>query len=189
MFKNFTLHIATILYVVITPLQIISAQEINYRIDKITAEDGLSNNTVRSIIQDKQDFMWFGTESGLNRYDGSHFKIYYKHPTDTNSLSTNRIKKIIKDNEGNLWIITSNGDLNKFNLENNRIERFSFDYQVNDSLNLDIIKKVAVIDPNNVLWYNYSNKGLNSFNLKSKELKLFLHQKQNINSLVICQDG
>jgi len=183
MFKNFTLHIATILYVVITPLQITSAQEINYRIDKVTVEDGLSNNTVRSIIQDKQGFMWFGTESGLNRYDGSHFKIYYNHPNDSNSLSTSVIKNIIKDDEENLWIITSTGGLNKFNLEYNRIDRFSFNYQLSDSLNLDIFKKSAVINQNNVLWYSYSNKGLNSFNLKSKELKLFLHQKQNINSL------
>ena len=183
MFKGFALHIITILYLISFTFHIASAQEINYRIDKITVEDGLSNNTVRSIIQDNQGFMWFGTESGLNRYDGSHFKIYYNHPKDTNSLSTSVIKNIVKDNEGNLWIITNNGGLNKFNLEYNRIERFSFDYQVSDSLNLDIFKKAAVIDPNNVLWYSYSNKGLNSFNLKSKELKLFLNQKQNINSL------
>ena len=51
------------------------------RFERITAEDGLSQNSVLAIWQDRQGFMWFGTESGLNKHDGYQF-ITYKHDPD-----------------------------------------------------------------------------------------------------------
>lgn len=159
------------------------AQEINYRIDKMTVENGLSNNTVRSIIQDDQGFLWFGTESGLNRYDGSNFKIYYNNPNDSNSLSTNMIKNIFKDADGSLWIVTSLGGLNKFNIKFNEITLFIYEYYVSDSLNLNIFKKAAVIDKDNMLWFSYGHNGLYSVDLNTTKLKLYKHQKSDKNSI------
>ena len=67
------------------------------RFDRIPTEQGLSQATVISIIQDNQGFIWFGTEDGLNRYDGYNFTIYRHDPDDPNSLSDNRILSIIQD--------------------------------------------------------------------------------------------
>ncbi|OQY02696.1 MAG: hypothetical protein B6I20_06710 [Bacteroidetes bacterium 4572_117] len=173
------------------------SQEINYRIDKITVEDGLSNNTVRSITQDKQGFIWFGTESGLNRYDGSKFKIYYNNPNDETSLSTNMIKNIFKDREGNLWIVTSIGGLNKLELEYDKITKYEYPYNVIDSLNLNIYKKAAVVDNDNLLWFSYENNGLYSVDLTTSKLNEYKHQKSdnssisnnNVRSLFIDSEG
>ncbi|WEK19541.1 MAG: two-component regulator propeller domain-containing protein [Candidatus Pedobacter colombiensis] len=78
-----------------------------------TIENGLSQNSVISITQDKSDFMWFGTRQGLNRYDGYQFKSYINHPADRNSLSNNEVQAMLTDSEGTLWVGTANG-LNRY---------------------------------------------------------------------------
>lgn len=72
-------------------------------------EHGLSNNTVRSIFQDHNGFMWFGTVDGLNRYDGSGFKVYRNKINDTNSLVNNIVYTITEDSAHNLWLGTRQG--------------------------------------------------------------------------------
>ncbi len=54
----------------------VQAREDTIRFDRISVEQGLSQHTPRAILQDKDGFMWFGTEDGLNRYDGYTFTIY-----------------------------------------------------------------------------------------------------------------
>jgi ligand-binding sensor domain-containing protein len=63
------------------------AQTGTVRFDNITTEQGLSQSTVTAILQDRQGFMWFGTEDGLNQYDGYQFTVYKHDPDDPKSLS------------------------------------------------------------------------------------------------------
>lgn len=72
-------------------------------------KDGLSNNQVNAICKDSEGFMWFGTASGLNRYDGHALKIYRSEPNDTTSLPDNFISDIQEDADGLLWIHTEGG--------------------------------------------------------------------------------
>ena len=72
-------------------------------------EQGLSNNSVRCIFQDHNNFMWFGTYDGLNRYDGYEFKIYRSKINDSNSLPHNYIYAINEDLHNNLWVGTGQG--------------------------------------------------------------------------------
>ena len=65
-----------------------------HSIQKIGIEQGLSNNYVISITQDKQGFMWFATESGLNRFDGKEFRIYKKNFMQQNGISGNEFNKV-----------------------------------------------------------------------------------------------
>jgi ligand-binding sensor domain-containing protein len=80
----------------------------------LTTEDGLSNDTIWGIAQDSHGFIWFGTFSGLNRYDGSDIKVYRHDPDDPFSLSGDAVRGLLKDSSGVLWIGTWNGGLNQF---------------------------------------------------------------------------
>ncbi|MFL5744066.1 MAG: two-component regulator propeller domain-containing protein [Niastella sp.] len=72
-------------------------------------EQGLSNNTIRAIYQDRKGFIWFGTYDGLNRYDGYAFKVFRNRFNDTSSLVDNSIHAIQEDAAGNVWIGTNTG--------------------------------------------------------------------------------
>lgn len=81
----------------------------DYSIKFLDISNGLSNNSVTSIYQDSDGFMWFGTYDGLNRYDGYNFKVYHKKINDKNSLSFNMIYNIEGDSKKNIWLAGSNG--------------------------------------------------------------------------------
>lgn len=80
-----------------------------YMFKHLEVKDGLSNNQVNAIYKDSRGFMWFGTASGLNRYDGYEFKVYRNQNNDAKSLPDNYIENIQEDVSGNLWIRTSAG--------------------------------------------------------------------------------
>jgi ligand-binding sensor domain-containing protein len=85
-------------------------------------DQGLSNNFVRCIYQDKKGFMWFGTYDGLNRYDGYEFRIFRNNFKNNRSLINNWINAISEDAKGDLWIGTRQGACVYQSLSNN----FSF---------------------------------------------------------------
>ncbi len=95
--------------------------ENTYRIQNLTTKDGLSQNTISSIVQDKQGFLWFGSLNGLNRYDGNEFINLLPQYGIKNTLSDSRIKNIYKDSSGYLWIRTN---INNINCYDPRLEKF-----------------------------------------------------------------
>ena len=74
-----------------------------------TSENGLSENFIYSLLQDKKGFLWIGTHDGLNRYDGYRFQKFRHDPADTNSIIDNSIYSICQDANGILWIGTNSG--------------------------------------------------------------------------------
>ena len=78
-------------------------------ITRIGIEKGLSNNSVRCILQDRQGFIWIGTYDGLNRYDGSEFKVFRNRPDDSTSLPHNYIYSIHEDGRQQFWVGTGQG--------------------------------------------------------------------------------
>lgn len=66
--------------------------------------DGLSNNSVYAILKDEDGFMWFGTASGLNRYDGYNFKIYRHLAEDSTSISDNYVTGLTEGPNHLLWV-------------------------------------------------------------------------------------
>jgi len=82
----------------------------DFRFEKLTTYDGLANNNVSGIIQDKRGFIWFSTYMGLNRYDGNNFSLFEYGPFDPNSLINNSIKKMFYDYDRDLiWLGTQQG--------------------------------------------------------------------------------
>ena len=81
-----------------------SAASHDYMFKHLEVKDGLSNNQVNAIYKDSNGFMWFGTASGLNRYDGYNIKIYRSQKDDEKSLPDSYVEDIQEDTSGNLWI-------------------------------------------------------------------------------------
>lgn len=95
------------------------AQENPIRFDRLSTDQGLVG--VNCILQDRQGFMWFGTQEGLNKYDGYSFTLYSHDRTAPDSLSDSFILSIYEDQSGTLWIGTKNGGLNKFDRETEQL--------------------------------------------------------------------
>lgn len=87
----------------------------------LNTRNGLSSNQVNCIYKDAKGFMWFGTMSGLNRYDGSAFKVFHHHQPDTVFLTDDYITGIYPAPDNQLYIRTRSGD----NLYDPAKERFS----------------------------------------------------------------
>ncbi len=93
----------------------------------LTPEDGLSQSTIYTMLQDSEGFMWFATQDGLNRYDGYEMTVYGHKPDDPGSISYNRTFRLYEDKRDNLWVGTLGRGLNLFDRDLNRFERFSVD--------------------------------------------------------------
>jgi signal transduction histidine kinase/ligand-binding sensor domain-containing protein len=106
----------------------IYTQELKF--EHLTIEQGLSQNSVKCIYQDSKGYIWFGTEDGLNRYDGYTFTVFRPKLDDTTSISDNIINSIFEDSQGNLWVSTFTGNLNKFNRETGKFKQYLIDKKV-----------------------------------------------------------
>ena len=87
---------------------------VNARFDNLNLEAGLSQSTVFCGLQDSQGYLWFGTEDGLNRYDGYNFKVFRQESGNPNSLSGVRISAMIEDHTGVVWIGTEGGGVTRY---------------------------------------------------------------------------
>lgn len=80
-----------------------------YYFKQISLNEGLTQSTVRCILNDQRGFIWIGTKSGLNRFDRYSLKSYFHKKGDPNSIPGNQIHFIQEDTRGNIWISTDNG--------------------------------------------------------------------------------
>ncbi|MCB2220425.1 MAG: PAS domain S-box protein [Bacteroidetes bacterium] len=101
-----------------------SAQLSSETFGQLSVNDGLSSSVVTCIMKDSRGFMWFGTQQGLNRYDGYNFKKYFYNDTLSYSPSGNFILSMAEDSEGNLWIGTEGNGLNRYNRKTDNFTRF-----------------------------------------------------------------
>ncbi len=93
------------------------------RFEHLTNRDGLSQMAVFAILQDQLGFLWFGTEDGLNRYDGSGFRIFKHRLDDPDSLASSTIYVLHQDRAGAFWVGTEDG-LHRFDPAGERFERY-----------------------------------------------------------------
>lgn len=90
------------------------------RFRSVGLADGLSQPSVKAMVQDRDGLLWFGTQVGLNRYDGSELRVFYHQPDDPASLSHNNITALASDADGGLWVGTDGGGLNRFDAARER---------------------------------------------------------------------
>ena len=151
------------------------------RYSEINMKDGLSQGTVLDMVQDKQGFMWFATQDGLNRYDGYTFEVFRFDPQNSNSLSHNYINNIFQDSNGFLWLATRKG-LNRFDPRTNEFVRFLHNnqdpYSIGDNL-------VIAINEDHLghIWVGSQEHGLSVYNPISKRFIHYRHDPNDPNSL------
>lgn len=142
------------------------------KFEHISIEDGLSQGTVNAVIQDAQGFLWFGTEDGLNRYNGYAFKIFKHDPDDANSLSNNFIWTLGEDHSGNLWVGTDGGGLNKFDPESETFTRYLHNPRDSTSLSDDSVQCIFV-DSGGTVWIGTWGGGLNKYVPETNSFKRY----------------
>ena len=139
------------------------------RFDHISIEEGLSQSSVRVIFQDSRGFLWFGTEDGLNRFDGYTFKVYKPDPDAPNSLSDRWITSIVEDKDGYLWIGTRLGGLNRYDPRTEQFSHFLHDDENPSSLSANHIN-ILYLDKSDNLWLGTS-KGIDLFDAGKRQLQ------------------
>lgn len=93
---------------------VLSAQQKEINFTSLTTKDGLSSNTVNAIVKDRYGIIWFATDDGLDKFDGTHFTVYRHKAGDPASLGANEILSLHEDKSGNLWVGTSGGSLSLY---------------------------------------------------------------------------
>lgn len=151
--------------------QTIIAQQQTPYFNTLRTENGLSHNKVNCILQDKRGFIWFGTEDGLNRYDGKYFSVFRKIPGDTTTLSGNIINDLLEDDNGILWIATEDGGLSSYDYRKPPSKQFT-QYRYTDGNEKGIpenhINAIAD-DHHGYLWIGTGNYRTRRFNKKTGE--------------------
>ncbi|RMD50561.1 MAG: hypothetical protein D6830_02370, partial [Ignavibacteria bacterium] len=165
----------------------------NYLIEHIGVEDGLSQSSVNSIVQDTSGFLWFGTSNGLNRYDGYEFKIYRNNPLDSSTISNNAISAIYLGKNGTLWIGTTDGILNEYNFEKDNFKRHYilkdlsfnysrqtyYDYPLPISRNNETTITSITEDTEGYIWVGTWGNGLIKYDRLNNKVRLYTHDKRN----------
>lgn len=104
------------------------AQTEFYNVEHLVVDKGLSQNSVLSIFQDSKELMWFGTDDGLNKFDGYSYTIYRREVNNPKSIGNNSILCITEDSDNNLWIGTLDG-LYKYHRNKNVFERIKIPFE------------------------------------------------------------
>jgi len=157
-------------------------QSSQYRFSHLDITNGLSHNQVNSIFKDSQGFMWFGTASGLNRYDGYNFKLFKHDASNKSSISDDFVYKIFEGPGKKLWISTRGG----YCFYDPETEQFNSDMQpLLRSLKLPgypLVSKI-VRSGSADFWFLIPDSGIYRYNFLTGQTKRYYHAIHSISSL------
>ncbi len=141
----------------------IGAQSV-YRFNNYTINNGLSQSSVNTIVQDDNSALWIGTQDGLNRFDGVKFEIF--NSDEEEGINNPFITSSAKTKDGKLWFGTHNG-LTEYSPNTEKFQT----YTPNNKKNIDISS--ISIGEGNDLWIATLNQGVFRFDRDKKQFKLF----------------
>jgi ligand-binding sensor domain-containing protein len=152
--------------------------------DRLTIADGLPNSNVTSIAQDARGFLWFGTQDGLARYDGTRMTVYRPSDKDPHSISSGYITSLALDASGKLWVGTSEHGVNLYDPETDRFERIGLGEGGLTSEGVTAI----VRDARNRIWFAVGDGGLNRYDTASKTITAYLAKPLDVPITAIDAD-
>ncbi|MDT8430424.1 MAG: two-component regulator propeller domain-containing protein [Bacteroidales bacterium] len=171
----------TILLSICIPLQTHAiSRDIDFQ--HISYKGNLSQSTVNAILKDRIGFVWFGTEDGLNKYDGTGIRVYKHDLNNDNSISNSAVWSIFEDSEGTLWVGTFNG-LNRYNKDTDDFTRLHHEAGNSASLTDNYVRAIAE-DTRGDLWVG-TNKGLNKIDRSTLTATNYLVHSNNTAGFVI----
>lgn len=152
---------------IIMILIVSAANANNIKFQALTTSDGLSQSSINVILQDQSGFMWFGTQNGLNKYDGYRFDNYKMSLNDSNTIGGNKINDIVQTSDGLIWIANETG------ISSYCSKKLSFSNYVFDSLATQIkeIHQIIPLDSTHLLLL--ADHHIIEFDIKEKRSKLF----------------
>lgn len=153
----------------------------NYRFSRIEAQDGLSHNKINALLKDRDGFLWIGTSTGLNRYDGYSVKQYRDIPGDSTSLKYTYINGIKQDPRGDIWIHSGDSYI-KYDPETD-----TFDNNPSETFRMMGIESSpqSMYIADGCIWFHIADKGLYCFSTgKASKVKGIADNGQSINDIV-----
>ncbi len=169
------------------------AQVRQYRFTNFSVENGLSGFRDYAVVQDSTGFIWIGTFSGLDRYDGTTFKTFKNDDSDSTSLSSNFPHKLFVDAQGTLWVGTVADGLNRYVPASNSFVRYQFNARDSTSISANEISALCEtrrpdgLRNETSLWIGTKGGGLNKFISSTTTFVRFRHSANNAQSL--CNDN
>ncbi len=152
------------------------------RFDRISIEQGLSQSAVLAIHQDRDGWMWFGTEDGLNRYDGYEFRVYKHEPRNPRSLSNAGIWTIFEDRDGRIWVGTDGGGLCLWDPVGDDFRTWRHDPDDPTSLGSDVVRAIAQT-ADGALWIATDGGGLARMDPEEESFRRYAHDPEEPGSL------
>lgn len=152
------------------------------KFDNISLEQGLSQSTVNAIVQDGLGFLWFGTQDGLNRFDGNAITVYKHAPADSHALSDNSIWSLIRDRDGDLWIGTMRGGLNRYHTADGNFSSYAHDPRDTTSISENNVTSVFQ-DSRGFIWAGTMTGGLNRLDPRQRSFLRFRYNPADTSSL------
>ncbi|MEM9598809.1 MAG: two-component regulator propeller domain-containing protein, partial [Acidobacteriota bacterium] len=143
------------------------------RFQHLSLEQGLSQSTVTCILQDRTGFLWFGTQGGLDRWDGQAFESFRQNPDDPQSLPHDAVQALAEDSSGGLWIGTQLGGLSRWGRDGT-LSHFRHDPDDPNSLPGDRIQDLH-IGRDGTLWVGTAESGLARFDAETETFERFRH--------------
>lgn len=159
-----------------------SQDRASVRFEHLTIEEGLSQNTVEQVLQDQRGFMWFGTQDGLNRFDGYRITTYRHDADDPNSLNENVISNLYEDRQGMLWITTRDYALHRYDPTFDHITRFRKVSNDTSRVGHDEVE-VVLEDQQGRLWIATRGVGLSRLDAQRKSYTPFQHDPADSTSI------
>jgi signal transduction histidine kinase/ligand-binding sensor domain-containing protein/CheY-like chemotaxis protein len=150
--------------------------------EHLTMRNGLTQNTVMSILQDSQGYVWLGTESGLNRYDGYVIHEYRRERGRSDALASDFIWTIAEDARGDLWLATMGGGVARWSRGTDRFQQFRHDPQDPRSLASDTVRTL-LIDQAQRIWVGTEDAGLDLLDPQTGHARHFRHRPGDPHSL------
>lgn len=138
--------------------------ERQYAFRSLDINNGLSQNSVNAILQDRQGFMWFGTKDGLDRYDGISFQTYMK---ESGNLGNSYINALYEDGQGQIWIGTDIG-LYVYSPLREATERFNLKSNLNTTIDNTVNSIVG--DKKGGIWITVQDQGIFYYHSSSNQL-------------------